>query len=72
MCESAKSETKRADAQDATQAATKPNSDNPKSSSPPVNFQIQIGPGFPGGRPGGHPTPTRPNPGNPGKGSVNG
>jgi hypothetical protein len=50
----------------------KPDSDNPKSSSPPVNFQIQIGPGFPGGRPGGHPTPTRPNPGNPGKGSVNG
>ncbi len=40
---------------------TKPDSDNPKSSSPPVNFQIQIGPGggFPGGRP--H-TPTQPRP----------
>ena len=69
---SEKSESRRPTHKKPRKPTTKPDSDNPKSSSPPVNFQIQIGPGFPGGRPGGHPTPTRPNPGNPGKGSVNG
>ncbi len=62
-----KSESKRSKPRKPRKPTTKPNSDNPGSSSPPVNFQIQIGPGFPGrGRPGGtpgRPQQMKPNPG---------